>query len=118
VIMGLKKGDRLHVDHLDSDPLNNRRSNLRVGTASMNGQNRTQWRSSHGYRGTWRTPAGSWTAFATMARVRNCLGTYATEKEAALVAATFRAENMPWSPEAERKAQGLPLLYLGPYAPS
>lgn len=39
-IMGLKPGDPQHVDHRNGDPLDNRRSNLRVVTAAQNAENR------------------------------------------------------------------------------
>ena len=116
VILGLGKGDGWHVDHLDGGPLNNTRSNLRRCTAVENGANRPQWRRRYGYRGTWRTRNGTWTAYAAIDGVRTRLGSFQTEREAALVAAEWRAEYMPFSPEAKRKAQGLPVLYMGPFA--
>lgn len=116
-VLGLRRHDGQRVDHRDGNPLNNSRSNLHVGTASDNGQNRKrQWRAMFGYRGTWRTRSGRWLAYATLDRKRRCLGTFASEREAALVAASFRAERMPLSVEAERRERGLPVLYQGPLA--
>lgn len=39
-IMGLKAGDPRQVDHRNGDPMDNRRSNLRVLTAAQNAENR------------------------------------------------------------------------------
>jgi hypothetical protein len=115
-ILGLTKGQEGRVDHRDGDPLNNTRANLRLGDASGNGQNRSaQWRPKFGYRGTYRNARGRWTAYATLNRRRRALGSFSREVDAALVAASFRANHMPCSIEAERRQRGLPILYQGPY---
>src|SRR4051794_21176196 len=115
-VLGLRKGQDGRVDHRDGDPLNNMRANLRLGDASGNGQNRSaQWRPRFGYRGTYRNARGRWSAYATLNRRRHVLGGFTRELDAALVAASFRAINMPCSIEAERRERGLSILYQGPY---
>lgn len=116
-VLGLRKYDGFRVDHRDGDTLNNTRGNLRVGSASHNGQNRrSQWRPRFGYRGTWRTPCDHWTAYGTVNRKRRLLGTFSSERDAAVAAANFRADAMPFSVEAEHRRRGLPVLYEGPHA--
>lgn len=67
-LMGFPKGG-LEVDHIDGDPLNNQRANLRLATRTqnqLNGHNRK--RGSSGYRGVYwkheptRVTKGSWCA--------------------------------------------------------
>ncbi len=38
IIMGMKKGDGLEIDHLDNNGLNNQRANLEIVTRSENRQ--------------------------------------------------------------------------------
>lgn len=115
-IMRMEKGDRRHVDHRDHCSLNNTRANLRVLTASGNAENRPQWRESHGYRGVQKTRHGTWFAHGIKNRYRTGLGTFKTEPEAAMASALWRAQHMPYSPEAERTALDWPLIYMGPLA--
>jgi len=46
LILGLQKGDRRHIDHINGDTLDNRRANLRLCTAAQNQWNRGPTRDS------------------------------------------------------------------------
>ena len=86
-IMGLKFGDKKIVDHINGDGLDNRRSNLRLCTAS---ENRKNMRKSAGkyyskYLGvTFRKKEGRWAAMSTWMGKSINLGSFETEEEAAL----------------------------------
>ena len=73
----------MFVDHIDGDPLNNRRGNLRVVTKAQNAANAAPRGGRSKYRGVFQQPSGRWTAQISKAGVRLCLGTYDTEEEAA-----------------------------------
>ena len=68
------------VDHRDGDGLNNRRSNLRIGTQSGNCVNRRTTPGDH-LRGA-RPKKGKWQAYIKFSGKQRSLGYYATEREA------------------------------------
>ena len=101
LILGLRPGDRKHVDHLNGDRLDNRRVNLRTVTRYQNNQNRKPFKATgSGYRGvTWDKARRCWKAYYGLDGKMINLGRFATAKEAALVAAKARAEAMTHSRE-------------------
>jgi hypothetical protein len=97
LIMGLETGDPRQVTHLNGNPWDNRRANLRVCDVSGATQNRqAPVRGASQFRGV--APHGSgWRAYATVGYQRHNLGTYTTEEAAGAAAARFRADHMPLS---------------------
>lgn len=73
-IMGAKVGQQ--VDHIDGNPLNNSRSNLRLGTQSENMRNRRP-KFGRKYKGVRKIKDGKFT-------VMICVGTFSSEFEAAV----------------------------------
>ena len=74
----------MHVDHIDHDPLNNRRSNLRVCTNHQNRFNTKITKGSSIYKGVcWVTRDKKWKASITVNSKHFSLGHYFDEKEAA-----------------------------------
>lgn len=76
-----------YVDHIDGNPLNNTRANLRLCNAQQNTRNRAPERSATSkYKGVcWNRNAGKWQACITVDRKLRYLGLYANEEEAARV---------------------------------
>ena len=75
------------VDHINRNPLDNRRVNLRLATPMQNLANvgvRKTTRSSSQYKGVRVTDSGTWTAKISYQGKFACLGTYALEKDAAM----------------------------------
>lgn len=97
------------IDHIDGDPLNNRRSNLRPATKSQNGANaRKNPGKTSRYKGVfWDRERSGWQAKITVERQQVCLGRFANEEDAALaydLAAReafgeFALTNFPDAPE-------------------
>lgn len=102
-LLELVKGDGLQGDHKDGNRLNNRRSNLRVVSLAENMQNKAAKRGTTSrYRGVMQraNKPGRWYAVVKVAgQGQKWLGHYATEAEAAAVAAAYRAEHMPYAVE-------------------
>lgn len=100
-IMGLQPGDRLTVDHISRDTLDNRRTNLRVVTHAENCQNRQARRETAGtsvHRGVSfrkNKQIRPWAAYGAVGGKQHHVGFFDSEQEAAEAAAAWRRENMP-----------------------
>lgn len=96
-VLGLPTGSTSEVDHIDGDPLNNRRANLRVCTREQNAQNvKSRAGSSSMYRGvSWESARGKWRATVGP----RIIGRFDSELQAATVASAVRAQHMPYSNE-------------------
>lgn len=94
VVMGLKKGDGLQVDHMNRDRLDCRKCNLRVVTHAQQGHNilrRGNFSSS--YRGvSWDKRTGRWAAYVHCNYKTYHAGRFDDEQEAALAAKNLRRE--------------------------
>lgn len=95
----------IETDHRNRNGLDNRRSNLRTSNRSGNMQNVGSHRgSSSSFRGvSLHRRTGKWQANARLNGHLHYLGLYATEEEAARVAADWRALHMPYSTEPNHK---------------
>jgi len=83
-LLGLEPGDKIEADHINHNPLDNRRCNLRIATKEQNGMNRLSsnrnaktkskgvWLRTDRRKKPWRAKIGT-----------KHLGCYATEQEAA-----------------------------------
>lgn len=82
-IVGAKAGEQ--VDHINGDPLDNRRSNLRICNNAQNRANmHRKRRSSSRYKGVhWHKRDRRWVATITINGQRIALGSYTDEEEAA-----------------------------------
>lgn len=102
VIMGVTD-PKVQVDHIDLNPLNNTRANLRLATNAENHQNVMGGHGRSGVRGVcWDSSRQKWIAKAKLNYKNYQLGRFDTVEEAAAVVAAWRAENMPFSEEARR----------------
>ena len=92
-LLGLKKGDKLVVDHQDGNPLNNLRKNLRLVTKGENAKNRTKGRCrtdlpQSGYPGVYfvrKAATHCWVACININKVKTELGQFKTVDEAIAV---------------------------------
>lgn len=98
LIVGLKRGDKHEVDHINRDRLDNRRANLRIVTNAQNKQNVPARGGSSKHRGVSRHGNG-WVASYYPVYI----GYFKTEEEAAEAASKWRAENAPFSEDARQK---------------
>jgi hypothetical protein len=107
-IMGLGHGNPLEVDHVDRNPMNNRRSNLRVVTHAQNQQNRGRGggrNNTSGFRGvSFDKRTQRWAAYAVLNGERHWMGRHETAEAAAEVAREFRLKHMTHN-DADRTAE-------------
>lgn len=76
--------DGYFADHIDGDPLNNRRGNLRIVTPEQNAANAKSRGGTSMYRGVFENKGtGKWVAQISKAGQRQCLGTFLSEQAAA-----------------------------------
>jgi len=96
-LLGLTQGDGLEGDHINRDPLDNRRCNLRIVTKRGNRQNRGSLQgSSSSYRGvSWDKYRKRWRACIWIDGKQKLLGRFMDESEAAMVAKEARAQLFP-----------------------
>ncbi len=88
---GLLPPKKSHVDHIDGNKSNNRISNLRVTTSSLNGHNRKKANknSSTGHRGIYLRPSGKIYAKVVIQRQQISIGTFCTIEEAVVARKEF-----------------------------
>ncbi|MGN6085842.1 AP2 domain-containing protein [Trinickia sp.] len=83
LIVGLKKGDKRIVDHIDGNTLNNCKSNLRITDVLGNNRNKFFTNNRTGYKGVKKsTHCDRWCAFISVKRERIYLGTFKSPEEA------------------------------------
>lgn len=87
ILMKATKG--MFVDHINGDPLDNQKSNLRVCSVGENCQNRrTNYNSESGYRGVVRNWYGEsknlWVAQIYLNKKKKQIGSFVTKEEAAV----------------------------------
>lgn len=94
-LLGLQRGDHRLGDHIDGNPMNCTRSNLRIVNSVASSCNTRGW-SSAGYRGVYRTRHGKpFVAKATVAGRTTVIGQFDTAEEADAAAHRWRQDNMP-----------------------
>jgi hypothetical protein len=96
-ILGLKRGDP-EVDHINGEPTDNRKVNLRLGTHAENQQNRHGGHGTSRYRGvSWHPQSGLWSARVMIDGKVHSLRYHKTEAEAAAAVVAFLREHSPYS---------------------
>lgn len=100
-LMGLGPGDEAQkCDHINRDPRDNRRSNLRLVDDATNAQNKNARGGSSHFRGvSWDRSKGRWLAQARLNGRHFFLGRFDSEEQAARVASEWRRQHMPFSTE-------------------
>jgi len=79
IILKLHKGDKIQTDHINHNPLDNRRFNLRVATQSQNNANRRGYKGVH-----WSKTNKKWRAMIQVDGIKKHIGLYSSVKKALL----------------------------------
>ena len=96
----LEYGDTRQVDHINHNPFDNRRQNLRIVTNSQNQQNRSRDNTGRGvYVAPQRDGSIRWRTQHMLNGKFVSAGTYATFEEADMAAREWRQVHMPYSNE-------------------
>jgi hypothetical protein len=103
VILGLRPGDPLEVDHINRNRLDNRRANIRVVTHAQNMQNRgSKPDATSPYRGvSWNTKEQKWDARVRIGSRVYWVGYFDDGLEAAEAVTAERMRLMPFTVEGE-----------------
>ncbi len=99
-ILGLDSEDLREVDHINGNALDCRRRNLRLVTKGENQQNLRGGRKGSTWGVSYKPKINRYVARHHKGGVEHYLGCFKTEEEAAKVAAQWRKDNFPYSPEA------------------
>lgn len=91
-LLNLEVGSLDEGDHLNGDPLDNRRVNLRVATRQQNAQN-VERPNATGYRGVTILPNGRYRAYGSVGGRQTHLGVFDASEDAAEAALRWRAAN-------------------------
>lgn len=101
LILGLERGDPRQAEHINRDPSDCQRSNLRVAerAAADNKQNLgVALNNTSGHRGVhWAKKERKWQAYGKVDRKQHYLGFHVVELDAARAAEAFRREHMPFA---------------------
>lgn len=82
-ILGLNRGDPRVIDHVNGDPLDNRKANLRICYRAENGMNRGKTkRNTTGYKGVRLNRPGQWIAQIAAHGTHHYLGSFSSPEEA------------------------------------
>lgn len=98
-VLGLTELNRQHVDHINRDKLDNRRSNLRITPRGAGGQNKSNYVGSRSlFRGVHlHKESGKWRARLQVNGRKVSVGLFKTELEAAEAVRAARLSLMPYA---------------------
>ncbi len=84
LIMDVLDRPEVQVDHIDGNPLNNQKANLRLCTQGENVRNSRRPRAGSGFIGVTRLPSGRWQAAVRHRQKSKYIGVFMTAREAAV----------------------------------